>query len=130
MNFAGIAAERTRQARAGRARVYSCRYEKKTGRARVYSCRNEKKMIGALAPEASREAAKECSPQRKPWVRMQVRTEPRSGERIEFGRIMRHPERSCFGRPPVFSRGRAERGGAKDLAWSVSGSGARREFAS
>ncbi len=29
----------------------------------------------------------------------------------------RHPERSCFGRPPVLSRGHAEHGGAKDLAW-------------
>ena len=29
--------------------------------------------------------------------------------------IRRHPERSRFGRPPALSRGRAKRGGAKDL---------------
>jgi hypothetical protein len=100
MNFAGIVGESTRQARSGRARVYSCPNEKK-------------KVMSALAPEVSREAAKECSPRRKPWVRIQERTEPRRGQRIEFGRIMRHPERSCSS------------SGAKDLPCNVTVRGAR-----
>jgi hypothetical protein len=72
-----------------------------TGRVRVYSCRYEIKIWnmwrGRPRPR-SREAATECSPRRKPWVKINLgrpsvlaegeRSEPRRGERAKNSNLV------------------------------------------
>jgi len=50
-----------------------------------------RRTIALRERRTSREAAKECSPRRKPWVNKQEVSEPRRGER-EMGKKMRE----CF----------------------------------